>query len=126
MWKKKPLAHEEVRRDDRTFVYRLSGDLFGSESAYAFQDAVRETLSVPTRRVVLDLSGVEHIDSSGVGVLVTLMWSASQSGSVLALASLPATVERVLGIAMLLPHIAHASTTDEALVRLDATERSAE
>ncbi len=111
------LTYELDTRSDGTAVYRLTGDLFGSAKGYAFQDAVRKGISAGERRVVLDLAGVGRIDSSGVGILVAIMWSASNGGAALVLASLPAVVERVLGIALLLPHIAHAPTVEEALTR---------
>ena len=46
------------------------------------------------------------------------MWSASQSGARLVLAALSRKVEKVLSIAMLLDHIDHAPTVDEAVARL--------
>ena len=47
------------------------------------------------------------------------MWSASHAGAGLALASVTPKVERVLSIAMLLEHIAHADSVDAALAKLD-------
>lgn len=112
------LAYRTEPRDDGTTIYRVSGDLYGSTEGYQFQEAVRQGISAGQRRVVLDLAHVGRIDSSGVGILVAIMWSASNGGGELALASLPPVVERVLGIAMLLPHIAHAPTVEDALARL--------
>ena len=47
------------------------------------------------------------------------MWSASQAGAGMVLASLSPTVEKVLSIAMLLDHIDHAKSVEDALTRLD-------
>lgn len=111
------LTYELDTRSDGTAVYRLTGDLYGSAKGYEFQDAVRKGIAAGGRRVVLDLADVGRIDSTGVGILVAIMWSASHGGAELVLACLPAIVERVLGIAMLLPRIAHAPTVEEALTR---------
>jgi len=46
------------------------------------------------------------------------MWSASNAGGALALASLPPHVERVLGLALLLDRITNAATVPEALAKL--------
>jgi len=113
------LTYRVEQGSDGTVIYRLTGDLFGSAAGYAFQDVVRDGVAAGSRRVVLDLAEVTRIDSSGVGILVALMWSASNGGAALALAALPPTVERVLGIAMLLPHVTHAPTVDEALAHME-------
>ena len=117
---KKKLRFEAKQRDDVTWVYALSGNLFGSPEGYAFQEAVRDSVAGGARKVVVDLSSVERIDSSGIGILVTIMWSASNSGGGLILAALPKRVEQVLSIAMLLEHIGHADTVDSGLAQLDA------
>jgi anti-anti-sigma factor len=115
------LAYTTEPHGDATTIYRVRGNLFGSAEGFKLQEAVRSSIADGRRRVVLDLAQVGRIDSSGVGILVAIMWSASNGGGELVLASLPAVVERVLGIAMLLPHIAHAPSVEEALAHLDST-----
>ena len=100
--------------DERTCTYVLSGNLHGGPDAYAFQDEVRKKIAA-NQRVILDLSDVQRIDSSGIGILVALMWSASQSGGRMVLAALPEHVKKILEIAMLLDHIDNAATVQEAL-----------
>lgn len=95
-------------------VYRLAGDLFGTSEGYRFQNAVRDGVAAGQRRIVLDCGELGRIDSSGVGILVAVMWSASNGGASLALAAVPSIVEKVLGLAMLLPRIAHAPSVEEA------------
>ena len=106
-------------RDDQTWIYRLAGSLYGSTEGYGFQDEVRKRIAGGGRKIVIDLAGVERIDSSGIGILVAIMWSASQAGGGLILAALSSRVEKVLSIAMLLDHVDHADSVDEALTRLD-------
>lgn len=113
------LEIKTTSRDETTCIYSLSGFLCGSSQGYEFQEKVRETVAGGKRKVLIDLENLERIDSSGIGILVTCMWSASRAGGGLALASLPAHVEKVLGIAMLLDHIEHADTVDQALAKLD-------
>jgi anti-anti-sigma factor len=111
----------EVRsevREGGTLVYTLEGSLYGSTTGYGFQEEVRQKIAGGARRIVIDLSAVDRIDSPGIGILVATMWSASQSGARLVLAALSRKVEKVLSIAMLLDHIDHAPTVDEAVARL--------
>jgi anti-anti-sigma factor len=106
------------RRDDRTLVYTASGDLYGSRGGYDLQDEIRRQVGDGANDVILDLAAVESIDSSGVGILVTMMWSASNAGSRFVVVALSKKVSEVLGIAMLLDHIDHADSIDEALEKL--------
>jgi anti-sigma B factor antagonist len=118
-------AHLEVEgrpHGEGFWVYALSGNLFGSTAGYAFQDEVRGKISSGTTRIVIDLSGVKRVDSSGVGILVALMWSTSQAGGALGLASIPPRVGKVLEIGMLLEHIRHADTVDEAVAVVAAMD----
>lgn len=108
-------------RGDQTLICRLHGDLYGSPEAYAFQDDLRDRIAAGRRKVVLDLAQAGKIDSSGVGILVALMWSCYQAKGAMVLASLPPIIEKVLGIAMLLDRMTHAGSVDEALAKLDAT-----
>jgi len=118
MWKKKLEVGSEVR-DDQTRIYTLAGNLFGSSEGYGFQEEIRKQIASGVTRIVIDLSSVEKIDSSGIGILVATMWSASQAGAGLVLAALSARVEKVLSIAMLLDHIEHADSVEDALAKLD-------
>lgn len=104
--------------DSGLMVYELTGHLCGHAPAYAFQDEVRERIAGGTSRIVIDLAGVEKIDSCGIGILASLMWSASQAGGGLVLASVPKQVEKLLGIVMLLDHIDHADDRSAAVAML--------
>jgi anti-anti-sigma factor len=119
---KKKLEFSANQRDDRTWIYTVSGHLYGLNNGYTFQDDVRERVSAGVRKVVVDLSRVERIDSSGIGILASIMFSASQAGGGLVLAALPKRIEQLLSMAMLLDHIDHADSVDEALARLDAMD----
>jgi anti-anti-sigma factor len=106
--------------DGRTWVYRLSGCLYGTAAGYAFQHEVREKIAHGAKGIVIDLATVDRIDSCGIGILVATMWSASNSGAGLVLAALSSRVEKVLSIAMLLDRVGHAPTVEAALARLRA------
>ena len=114
------LQFTKTQRDGVTYVYTASGHLYGLSGGYAFQDEVRQTVAAGARKIVVDLSSVKSIDSSGVGILMTIMFSTSQAGGGVVMAGLPQKLKDVLSMAMLLEHIDHAATVDEALAKLDA------
>src|SRR5512146_2998161 len=74
--------------------------VLGDESA-KLRHVVKEALS-ECNRSVLDLGGVTHIDSTGLGALVGLQASARRSGGGIKLANLNPRLRDVLGITRLL------------------------
>ncbi len=114
----KQLEARSETHESGALVYTLTGDLFGSTEGYAFQDEVRGKVADGGPGIVVDVSGIKRMDSSGVGILLTIMWSASNAGTRLIVAALPERIEKILSVAVALEHIDHAPTVDEALARL--------
>lgn len=56
-----------------SLVLRAAGPRLDAGIAIAFKDAFRAALTPGAREVVLDLSAVEFLDSSGLGALVAVM-----------------------------------------------------
>ena len=112
------LEIEVATPDPRTLVCTLSGSLHGTAQAYAFQEDVQNKISAGSNHVVLDLGGLQRIDSSGLGILIALMYAASSAGGRLILASAQERITKALGIALLLDRIERADSTAEALARL--------
>lgn len=119
---RKPLEVSATDTPGGVRVYTLAGDLYGSTGGYAFQDQVRDAVAAGTRKIALDLSHVERVDSAGIGILITVVFSASRAGGGLVVASLSRHVENALGIAMILDHVDRAATLDDALRKLEAME----
>jgi anti-sigma B factor antagonist len=85
--------------DDVT-VLRLSGVIYFGEESAALRQRVR-TLLDNSRKMVLDLAGVTHVDSGGLGTLVGLFASAKKAGGTIKLASLGSHPQEVLQITKL-------------------------
>ena len=100
-------------------IYTLSGDLYGNQKTYALQDEIRGNIGAGSSRLIIDLAKVDKIDSAGIGILASVMWSASQAGGGMVMVAVPPRVEKILGIAMLLDRIDHTDTREAALAMLD-------
>jgi anti-sigma B factor antagonist len=74
--------------------------VLGDESA-KLRHVVKEALA-ECNQIVLDLGGVTHIDSTGLGVLVGLLASARNVGGGIKLANLNPRLRDLLGITRLL------------------------
>jgi anti-sigma B factor antagonist len=91
----------------------VAGELDFSTAA-DLRDVIRETHFTPVG-VVIDLTGVEYCDSTGITVLVTASQQAVKAGSPLALAGLSDSLQRVFGIAGLHELFSSYPTVDQAV-----------
>lgn len=85
----------ETRTEAGVTVVAIDGELEVSEAA-ALRDLLGSLVAGPQSRVLLDLSRVTFIDSSGIGVLVGAHRRAAEAGARLGLAEPTAGVRRVL------------------------------
>lgn len=89
-----------IRAVDGDTIVFCSGRLT-SDSAADFRDEVRKV--IPTAKVlVLDFTGVEHMDSSGIGAVVRLYVSAKQANCELRLVNFNQRIRDLLGLTGLL------------------------
>lgn len=115
MIKNTPLRVAAEEANDGVFVFRIGGDLFGNGDGYSLQNAVRTIASRRPRAVVLDLAGIEHIDSCGFGILVACFVSVSNGGGRFGLTAAPPRVESLLSAMRVLDLMVHTPSLDEAL-----------
>ncbi len=85
---------DELRQDGDVTVLAPSGAIDVSR-ALELRDVLAAQVSEAGRRVLVDLSGVTLVDSSGIGIFVTAHRQAEAAGSVFALAGAPGPVGRV-------------------------------
>lgn len=86
------VVHEAT---DDTAVLECSGRL-NMVSAGAFRETVAKVVEGGRSRLVVELSGVEFMDSSGLGALVGCLKTARQAGGDLRLAAPSEQVQMVL------------------------------
>lgn len=77
-----------------TVVVRVMAERIDAGVAISFKERMREMLAHPAPRVILDLSRVTFLDSSGLGAVVAVMKMLDKDRS-LELAALTPPVERV-------------------------------
>lgn len=57
-------------------LYTLEGNLIGENDGMPLADNFNEQIELGTRFYIVDLSDVKHINSTGLGVLITLLTKA--------------------------------------------------
>lgn len=61
----------ELKNDK--LIIRLSGDLIGEDNGASIMEAVSSALQKGVMVCVVDISGLRYINSSGIGVLITIL-----------------------------------------------------
>jgi len=87
-------------------IYRLHGALGDSEESYSFLASARDQMSADPRPLLLDLGGVEHVTSTGVGIVAAVYKSAADAKREIALTRLSRRNEIILEVVQLLRFIA--------------------
>ncbi len=93
-----------VERNGNTSVVRCSGRLVAGFTD-SFQREIKPLIS-ESKRIVVDMKEVTHMDSMGLGTLVRLYVSAKSGGSSLELANIGPSVRHLLGVTHLISVLA--------------------
>ncbi|MBF4624801.1 STAS domain-containing protein [Clavibacter sp. VKM Ac-2872] len=89
----------ELREDDVTVV--TATGLLNMAAAPDLRQAIHDALEPAPRRIVVDLAGVEFIDSSGLGALIAGLRAARDGGGDLRIAAPGPQVAMVLQLSNL-------------------------
>ena len=104
-----------ARRMDKTTILDISGDIDLAHSSEVRRVMLLEFREKRTPRVILNLLGVNYIDSSGVASLVEALKAARDVGSRLILYGLSPIAHEVLQLSKLLKIFEIYDTEDMAL-----------
>ena len=106
-----------ARRSDKTTIFDLSGDIDFANSPEVRQSVLREIRENRVSRVVVNLTGVRYIDSSGVASLVEGLKASRDLGSRFILFGLSTAAREVLQLSRLLKVFEIYDSEEEALDR---------
>ena len=104
----------ETRQGDGYVVVSCTGRILFGEESMGLRESLKRVLGT-TRNVVLNLSGVNYIDSGGLGTLVGAYSSARAAGADIKLTGLNQRVRDVLQVTKLVTVFEVYDTEQEAL-----------
>jgi anti-anti-sigma factor len=78
-----------VAKHAEVTIIRLEGNIRMGEKVDKLRSSVEENLANGLTRIVIDMSKVTALDSSGIGVLVRCLTLAKHKGGIVKLASIP-------------------------------------
>ncbi len=93
----------EVSHEGDVAVVGLHGRLVAGVGDIMLRDSVNELLADERKKILIDLSKVTHIDSSGVGELVASQRIAERFGAQVKVVRADQGVDRVLRMSQILP-----------------------
>ncbi len=84
-----------------TLILRISGDLIGEDNGTRLVEAVNEVVGHQVLTCIIDISGVRYINSSGIGVLITILTKFRNKGGEVYLMKPSENVKKLLVITKL-------------------------
>ncbi|MCK5455224.1 MAG: STAS domain-containing protein [Calditrichia bacterium] len=100
---------------DDVIVLDLQGSLMGGPEAVSLNDAINRFLDQQSLKLVINLSSVERVNSSGLGILIKALTTFKTNGGELKLAHVNENVENLLAITKLNTILESYDTEDAAV-----------
>ncbi|HWA32514.1 MAG TPA: STAS domain-containing protein [Cyclobacteriaceae bacterium] len=97
-----------------TLILRISGDLIGEDNGTQMVEAVNEAVGHKVVTCVIDISGLRYINSSGIGVLITILTKFRNKGGEVYLMKPSESVKKLLVITKLNAIFQVVQTEEEA------------
>ena len=101
-----------------TLILRISGDLIGEDNSVRLIDAVTDALSHKVPACIIDISELRYINSSGIGVLITILTKFRNKGGEVYLMKPSENVKKLLVITKLNAIFQIVQSEEEAIALL--------
>lgn len=82
-------------------ILRISGDLIGEDAGTQLVGAVNDAVGHEVLTCIIDISGLRYINSSGIGVLITILTKFRNKGGEVYLMNPSESVKKLLAITKL-------------------------
>jgi len=99
-------------------LFQVEGSIVGGPDAMALGDDIRKAIDDGTKKFIVDMKSVEHINSSGLGILIASLNVVRQAGGDLKIANASQRVLELLKITKLNQIFQSYESVDEAAKNL--------
>lgn len=100
---------------DNTLIIRLSGDLIGEDNGAGILEVAAAAIQQSVLVAIIDISGLRYINSSGIGVLITILTKFRNKGGEVYLLKPSESVQKLLVITKLNSIFQIVQSEDEVL-----------
>ena len=87
--------------EDQILTLSLEGDLIGEDSGIDIVEVINHNIQNKVTLCIIDISGLRYINSSGIGVLITILTKFRNKGGEVCLLQPSASVKKLLIITKL-------------------------
>lgn len=101
-------------------VLTLTGDLVSETDTIKLKDKIRSLVSDKMKSAVIDMSGIDYINSTGLGTLISVLTSMRNAGGDLRLARLGERVENLFVVTKLVKVFDTYETVQRAVASFNA------
>ena len=108
----------DIRHVEDVIIVDLQGRMVSGAGERLLHDVMNQLVAEGWKKILLNLSGVSWIDSSGIGELVASLKMAKRFGVSVKLLRIGDRVKHVLSISQILPLLEVYEDEDEAVRRL--------
>ena len=105
----------EQREQDGVVVLELSGKIIGGPDATTLNDKLHDLVEKDRKRIIADLSQVNWMNSSGLGILISALTTTRNAGGELKIAAATEKLKKLLTITKLTNVFTLYDTVDEAI-----------
>lgn len=106
---------QEIRGN--VLILRIAGDLIGEDNGTQLVGAVNDVLAHQVLTCIIDISGLRYINSSGIGVLITILTKFRNKGGEVYLMKPSESVKKLLVITKLNAIFQIIQSEDEVIVK---------
>jgi anti-sigma B factor antagonist len=101
--------------DNDICILTFKGDLLGEPDTSKIRDKIRSLIEDKVKHVVIDLGGVNYMNSSGIGTLIAALTTMKNGGGDLRLANVGGKVQNLFVVTQLVKVFDTYETLDRAL-----------
>ena len=109
----------KLKKYSSVYIVEVIGDM-DLYSAFELKDIIAKMLAKGIKLFVLDLSKVDYIDSSGIGVLIHIYSTIKKAQKKLKIVNVHGSVEKVIRLTKLTQYFPIVPTLKEAIVQLES------
>jgi len=104
----------KINRDDKDHVtvLRMEGKIMGGPDAEAFQKTIKDLIAEDRKKVILDMSKVSWVNSTGLGILISGHTTLQNNGGSMRLLGVNKRIDQIFMVTKL--HTIFDSFEDEA------------
>jgi len=112
----------KLKKYSSTYIIEVVGDM-DLYSSFELKNIVTKMMAKDIKNYVVDMSKVDYIDSSGIGVLIHIYSNIKKLNRILKISNVHGSVEKVIRLTKLSQYFPIVGSVKEALLQIEQTKK---